>query len=197
MELGCVSAIDSNGRTIWIADAHRDDGKRFVVRADEKLTAFIELESAILRLRRIASTSWREFSETPGYENKHSISSNHICTRLLWLSQKRKRSFRRQTAVILATTRQKGRMHCLASRPAPPIRPTVLRRSRTIQPAISEHGHRSAGARRTTSATTTRPIVFRRSLRTLPATRTSPSVLMRFTKHNPPRQHGHWFSGAL
>ena len=42
---GWVSAIDSNGRTIWIADAHRD-GKRFVVRADEKLTAFIELESA-------------------------------------------------------------------------------------------------------------------------------------------------------
>jgi hypothetical protein len=32
---GGVSAIDSNGRTIWIADAHRDDGKRFVVRADE------------------------------------------------------------------------------------------------------------------------------------------------------------------
>jgi hypothetical protein len=29
---GCVSAIDSNGRTIWIADAHRDDGKRVVVR---------------------------------------------------------------------------------------------------------------------------------------------------------------------
>jgi hypothetical protein len=43
---GCVSAIDSNGRTIWIADAHRDNGKRFVVRADEKLTAFVELESA-------------------------------------------------------------------------------------------------------------------------------------------------------
>jgi hypothetical protein len=44
---GCVSAIDSSGRTIWIADAHRDDGKRSVVRADEKLTAFMELESAI------------------------------------------------------------------------------------------------------------------------------------------------------
>jgi hypothetical protein len=42
---GCVSAIDSNGRTIWIADAHRDDGKRFFVHADEKLTAFLELES--------------------------------------------------------------------------------------------------------------------------------------------------------
>jgi len=27
---GCVAAIDSSGRTIWIADAHRGDGKRFV-----------------------------------------------------------------------------------------------------------------------------------------------------------------------
>ena len=44
---GCVSAVDSNGRTIWIADAHRGDGQRFVARADEKLTAFVELESAI------------------------------------------------------------------------------------------------------------------------------------------------------
>ena len=42
--LGYVSAIDSRGRTSWIADAHRDDGKRFVVRAEEKLTAFLELE---------------------------------------------------------------------------------------------------------------------------------------------------------
>jgi hypothetical protein len=44
--LGWVSAIDSEGRTIWIVDAHRDNGKRFVVRSDEKLTAFAELESA-------------------------------------------------------------------------------------------------------------------------------------------------------
>jgi hypothetical protein len=28
---GCVSAIDSAGRTIWIADVHGGDGKRFVV----------------------------------------------------------------------------------------------------------------------------------------------------------------------
>jgi hypothetical protein len=34
---------------MWIVDAHRDDGKRFVVRADEKLTAFLELESAVRR----------------------------------------------------------------------------------------------------------------------------------------------------
>jgi hypothetical protein len=43
---GCVSALDAQGRTIWIADAHRGDGKRFVVHADEKLTAFLELERA-------------------------------------------------------------------------------------------------------------------------------------------------------
>jgi hypothetical protein len=49
---GCVSTVDANGRTIWIADAHRDDGKRFIVRADETLTAFKELESAI----RVAKT---------------------------------------------------------------------------------------------------------------------------------------------
>jgi hypothetical protein len=36
-----------NGRTIWIADAHRSDGKLFVVRADQKLTAFLGLEAAI------------------------------------------------------------------------------------------------------------------------------------------------------
>jgi hypothetical protein len=39
--------VDSHGRTIFVADAHRGDGKRFVVRADEKLTAFVELESVI------------------------------------------------------------------------------------------------------------------------------------------------------
>jgi hypothetical protein len=44
--LGWVSAIDSEGRTIWIVDAHRD-GQRFIVNADEILTAFVELESAI------------------------------------------------------------------------------------------------------------------------------------------------------
>jgi len=42
---GWVSAVDSNGRTIWIADAQRD-GKRFVVRADQLLTAFLKLEAA-------------------------------------------------------------------------------------------------------------------------------------------------------
>jgi hypothetical protein len=42
--LGWVSAVDSEGRVIWIVDAHRDNGKRFVVRSDEMLSAFLELE---------------------------------------------------------------------------------------------------------------------------------------------------------
>jgi hypothetical protein len=48
---GCVSAIDSNGRTVFIADAHRDDGKRFVVHADEKLTAFLEPQTLCASVR--------------------------------------------------------------------------------------------------------------------------------------------------
>jgi hypothetical protein len=44
---GYVSAVDCEGRTIWIADAHRENGNRFVVRADENLTTFLELESAV------------------------------------------------------------------------------------------------------------------------------------------------------
>ena len=49
---GRVSTVDYNGRTIWIADAHRDDGKRFVVHADEKPTVFMELELAIRAYRK-------------------------------------------------------------------------------------------------------------------------------------------------
>ena len=42
-------------RTIWIADAHSGDGKHFIVRADEKLSAFVELESAIQSRQSIKS----------------------------------------------------------------------------------------------------------------------------------------------
>jgi hypothetical protein len=44
---GCVATVDLEGRTIFVADAHRGDGKRYVVHADEKHSAFLELESAI------------------------------------------------------------------------------------------------------------------------------------------------------
>jgi hypothetical protein len=44
--LGWVSALNVDGQTIWIVDAH-GYGKRFIVRAGQKLTAFLELERAI------------------------------------------------------------------------------------------------------------------------------------------------------
>ena len=44
--LGWVSALGLEGRTIRIVDAH-GYGKRFIVHADEILTAFLELERAI------------------------------------------------------------------------------------------------------------------------------------------------------
>jgi len=43
----CVSTINSNGQTIFVADAHRDDGRRFIVHADELPTAFVALQTAI------------------------------------------------------------------------------------------------------------------------------------------------------
>ena len=62
--LRLISALDREGRTIWIADAHRADGKRFVMRADEKGTAFVELESATLALR-ACETFFRVKSRPP------------------------------------------------------------------------------------------------------------------------------------
>jgi hypothetical protein len=50
--LGWVSALYLEGRTIWIVDAH-GYGKRFVVHADEKLSAFVELETAIHAYREL------------------------------------------------------------------------------------------------------------------------------------------------
>jgi len=44
--VGWVSALDDYGRTLWTIDEHRE-GKRFLVRADEKLTAFVEPQRAI------------------------------------------------------------------------------------------------------------------------------------------------------
>jgi hypothetical protein len=56
LEFGLGLSRGPSGTTIWIADAHRSDGKRYVVRADEKLMAFMELESAILATTQDAQT---------------------------------------------------------------------------------------------------------------------------------------------
>ena len=44
--MGWVLALDVEGRTIWIVDAH-GYGRRFIVRADEMLTEFVERQRAI------------------------------------------------------------------------------------------------------------------------------------------------------
>ena len=62
------------------ADAHRDDGKRFIVRSDQKLMAFLELErithelavSALLRDDTGRKGRWRVF-EAPGVESPWSL----------------------------------------------------------------------------------------------------------------------------
>jgi hypothetical protein len=44
---GCISTTDQKGRQFRVAAAERDGAGRFIVQADEKLTAFIELERAV------------------------------------------------------------------------------------------------------------------------------------------------------
>jgi hypothetical protein len=43
---GYCSAVTRDGWR-WIVDAHRGDGRRYIVQSDELLTAFLELESNI------------------------------------------------------------------------------------------------------------------------------------------------------
>jgi hypothetical protein len=42
-----MATTDDKGRPIWVVAAEREDVGRFIVRADEKLTAFLELEAVI------------------------------------------------------------------------------------------------------------------------------------------------------
>ena len=46
---GCISSTDY-GPQFWVVAAERSDAGRFIVRADEKLTAFLELESTIRKV---------------------------------------------------------------------------------------------------------------------------------------------------
>jgi hypothetical protein len=45
---GYTSLIDSAGQTLFNVDAHRHDGRRYIVRTDELLTAFLELEATFV-----------------------------------------------------------------------------------------------------------------------------------------------------
>ena len=44
---GSISSTDQEGRQFWVVAAEREDAGRFIVHADEKLAAFLELEAAI------------------------------------------------------------------------------------------------------------------------------------------------------
>jgi hypothetical protein len=46
---GCISSTDHEGRQFWVVAAERDDAGRFIVHADEMLTAFFELHARIHR----------------------------------------------------------------------------------------------------------------------------------------------------
>jgi hypothetical protein len=46
---GYTSQVDSIGRIIFSVDAHRSDGKRLIVRSDEILSAFLEIENQTKR----------------------------------------------------------------------------------------------------------------------------------------------------
>jgi hypothetical protein len=43
----CCSAVMQQDRR-WVVDAHRSDGRRFIVESVELLTAFLELEATML-----------------------------------------------------------------------------------------------------------------------------------------------------
>jgi hypothetical protein len=44
---GCISSTDHEERQFWVGAAERSDAGRFIVHADQELSAFFELESAI------------------------------------------------------------------------------------------------------------------------------------------------------
>jgi hypothetical protein len=44
---GCFSALDSKGKEIFCIDAYGPGPGRFIVRSDDKLTAFLELQAVI------------------------------------------------------------------------------------------------------------------------------------------------------
>jgi hypothetical protein len=61
---GCVATVDRERRTIWVVAAERD-AQRFIVHADEKLTAFVELDSEIVR-QKSSTASTNKKQKTKG-----------------------------------------------------------------------------------------------------------------------------------
>jgi hypothetical protein len=47
---GWISSTDHKARQFWVVAAEREDAGRFIVQADEVLTAFVQLEAGLKRL---------------------------------------------------------------------------------------------------------------------------------------------------
>jgi hypothetical protein len=45
---GYCSAITRDGSRWWIVDAHKRDGKRYIVHSDELLSGFLDLKETLL-----------------------------------------------------------------------------------------------------------------------------------------------------
>jgi hypothetical protein len=45
--VGCISSTRHDGRQFWVVAAERKDAGRFIVHADDKHSAFVELERAV------------------------------------------------------------------------------------------------------------------------------------------------------
>ena len=73
---------------MWIADAHRGDGKRFVVRADEKLTAFLEVELALVLAASIIKEMWSRLAacKARSYMKIRLGLNRRTLTTVLWLT---------------------------------------------------------------------------------------------------------------
>jgi hypothetical protein len=71
---GCVSAVNSHGRIIFVADAHRGGGKRFVVRAlSPAMTADLNFFQNVEK-----SVCAKAF----GHNNRIKIAPNQVCPRI-------------------------------------------------------------------------------------------------------------------
>jgi hypothetical protein len=98
----CHSAIKNDSGAILRR------GKRFVLGADEKLTAFVELESAVRACGELNRQAGEIFPKLPGYETKHHQFQTYLRSSALRSSKTRKRSIRRRTEAMARRTMARG-----------------------------------------------------------------------------------------
>src|SRR6516165_4843593 len=99
------------GRQFWVVVAEREDGGCFIVRADEKLPRFWNLNRPLALAANCLDKLVRFSRNSPDYENKNSTTSNHICTRLLCARAKHAGD-QSSTGRVLSQFYDGGRVRC-------------------------------------------------------------------------------------